>query len=277
MTLVNTETGEIVEPLERAEAERLTTRIRLRLDTIADNYVAVMPLIREAIERQAWSVLGYCGVSEYVSECFGDALSQLSTGVRREVVSELAASGMSTRAIAPVVGVSKSQVATDIQVSSAGHLTPSGPEPTFISATEALAEIDDDWPADLPSPTEWDDDEPEPQGNGGATPEVEDPSPAAPAIVGLDGKTYKRPTPAPKPERSGEQQNAEENSRSLASALIFLLAFQHPTQRDTARIEWTVGHQAVSPTNRDYVTPDRMRQAARGLIELADEWENHHE
>ena len=43
--------------------------------------------------------------------------------------------------------------------------------------------------------------------------------------------------PAPKPVRSGEQQNAEENSRTLASSLIFLLAFQHPTQRDTARID----------------------------------------
>ena len=83
--------------------------------------------------------------------------------------------------------------------------------------------------------------------------------------------------PAPKPVRSGEQQNAEENSRTLASSLIFLLAFQHPTQRDTARIEWETGSEAVAPTTRGYVTPDRMRQAAEGLRLLADEWESTHE
>lgn len=101
------------------------------------------------------------------------------------------------------------------------------------------------------------------------------PAPVSPPgkVVGLDGKPFV-PTPTPKPERSGEQQNAEENSRTFASSLIFLLAFQHPAQRDNARVEWEIGRQAVSPTNRDYVTPDRMRTAARGLLDLADEWEN---
>lgn len=58
MSLVNTETGELIEPLTEGDAERLSTRIRLRLDTIADNYVAVMPLIREAITRDAHLALG---------------------------------------------------------------------------------------------------------------------------------------------------------------------------------------------------------------------------
>lgn len=187
MSLVNIETGEIVEPLDRTEAERLTTRIRLRLDTIADNYVAVMPLIREAIERQAWQVLGYSGVSEYVSECFGDALSQLSTGVRREVVSELAASGMSTRAIAPVVGVHFDTVARDIKATSGVVHTTPDPEPTFVSATDALAELEDDVDmdveADVIASAELMED---------AAPEVECERPAP--IVGLDGKKYQRPT-----------------------------------------------------------------------------------
>jgi hypothetical protein len=93
-------------------------------------------------------------------------------------------------------------------------------------------------------------------------------------VTGIDGKRYTRPAPAPKPGRSGEQQNAEENSRTLASSLIFLLAFQHPNQRDTARDQWEVGSSAVSPSSRSYVTPDRMRQAAEGLAALADEWES---
>lgn len=309
--IVNTETGEILAPIDRVEAERLTTRIRLRLDTIADNYVAVMPLIREAIDRQAWSVLGYSGVSEYVSECFGDALAQLPPNVRREVVAELAASGMSSRAIAPVVAVSDRMVRKDLAaVHSGGNQVPTSPEPTFISATDALAEINgtsQDAPETplaengISEPAEATDAEgPEPAPSlsqvitgeaAGEVPAADDPSgaiqpergvdptsPPAPSnVIGIDGKTYKRPTPSPKPQRSGEQQNAEENSRTLASSLIFLLAFQHPAQRDTARIEWEAGRSAVAPTNRDYVTPDRMRQAAEGLALLADEWENTHE
>lgn len=78
---------------------------------------------------------------------------------RRPVVAQLSAAGMSTRAIAPVVGVSDMQVRRDRQV-----------RPDVAPA-----------PADSTS----------------ALPE-------APAVVGLDGKTYTRPAPpeAPKPKRA---------------------------------------------------------------------------
>lgn len=210
MSLVDTETGELIEPLDRAEAERLTTRIRLRLDTIADNYVAVMPLIREAIERQAFAALGYTGVSQYVSECFGDALAHLGVEVRREVVRELTAAGMSTRAIAPVVGVSHDTVHKDIRAG-VRDLTP---EP----------DDSDDWPeADLPTPTEFDADPIfvsatealaaviERADETFATPEPtnECAIPAPRPVTGLDGKTYHRPA-APKPRRSPLTDTARE-------------------------------------------------------------------
>ena len=179
MNLINTATGEIVEPIARAEAERLTTRIRLRLDTIADNYVAVMPLIREAIERGAWSVLGYSGVSEYVSSCFGDALTHLGVEVRREVVRELTAAGMSTRAIAPVVGVDPKTVRNDQR--SGGEMSPPDPEP----ATPAPA-TSTPWPASRVE----DDHRPEPQA-APVPPIAPDP------IIGRDGKKYPRKTPEP--------------------------------------------------------------------------------
>jgi hypothetical protein len=56
--LINTETGVVVKAMTKPEAERITTRIQLKLDTIADNYEAVMPMIREAIEREAHQALG---------------------------------------------------------------------------------------------------------------------------------------------------------------------------------------------------------------------------
>lgn len=121
MTLVNTETGEI---LDSAAAERRAERIRLRLDAIADNYQAVLPMIREAIEKRDDLALGYRSVGEYVSDRFGGALNNLGIEVRREVVRELTEAGMSTRAIAPVVGVSQSTIRDDQQVSSSTHLPP---------------------------------------------------------------------------------------------------------------------------------------------------------
>jgi len=59
----------------------------------------------------------------------------------------LTSAGMSTRAIAPVVGVSKSQVSTDRQVSSAGHL--SAPAPAIDPDT---GEVGPDYPEPTPTP-----------------------------------------------------------------------------------------------------------------------------
>lgn len=179
MTLVNHDTGELVEPLSRADAERLTTRIRLRLDAIADNYVAVMPLIREAIERRAWDALGYSGVSAYVSECFGDALAHLGVEVRREVVRELTEAGMSTRAIAPVVGVSDRQVRYDVQkVGSPSHL----PQTPAASPLGEEAGAAGQTSPETPSPV------------AGETPgEAASRGTAPRPVTGIDGKTYTRP------------------------------------------------------------------------------------
>lgn len=128
MALVNAETGEL---LDSAAAERRAERIRLRLDAIADNYQAVLPMIREAIEKRDDLALGYRSVGEYVSDRFGGALNNLGIEVRREVVRELTEAGMSSRAIAPVVGVSDRQVRYDAeQVGSVSHLeTPRQVEP----------------------------------------------------------------------------------------------------------------------------------------------------
>lgn len=110
-------TTEVVAPaLDAAEAERLTMRIQLRLGTIADNYDAVMPMIREAIERDAATALGYKGVSDYIADRFGESLARVGMDMRGDVVKELTAAGMSTRSIAPVVGVSHMTVQRDLAV-----------------------------------------------------------------------------------------------------------------------------------------------------------------
>ena len=158
------ETGEVVEAMSTVEAERITARIADKLDAIADNLEQVLPLISEALTRRAWEVLGYASPTAYVAERFAGALDRLSPEVRRPVVAQLSAAGMSTRAIAPVVGVSPRQAAYD---RSAGvqslHTSPAADAP---DAAQQAAEPDEAAPFRLPKSDH---------------------------ITGSDGKKYPRP------------------------------------------------------------------------------------
>lgn len=150
------DTGEVVEQLTSVEAERITARIADKLDGIADNIEQVMPLIREALTRKAWIPLGYSGASAYVSERFAGAFQRLPTPMRRPIVAELSSAGMSTRAIAPVVGIDRTNVTRDLQV-----VQSAPPEPAPANVNTETGEIYDE-----PVKT-----------------------------VGMDGKQYSRPEP----------------------------------------------------------------------------------
>lgn len=184
MTVINTATGEIVE-FDRAAAERRAERITLRLDAIADNYRAVLPMIREAIEKRDDLALGYRSPGDYVSDRFGQSLAGLGIEVRRAVVGELTAAGLSTRAIAPVVGVDQKTVVRDARVirgeacASPDRTTPASPVVIGAGPTpEGVA----------PSPPEV-----EQEANQGVG------APASrPPVVGIDGKEYRRPEPKPR-------------------------------------------------------------------------------
>lgn len=194
MTVVNYATGEIVD-FDQAAAERRAERITLRLDAIADNYRAVLPMIREAIEKRDDMALGYRSPGDYVSDRFGQSLAGLGIEVRRAVVGELTQAGLSTRAIAPVVGVHHDTVARDarrVVPTTPAAQVPQTPEP--VAGGEAATD-------------------------SGQTPQGEDAPAAAatapvpsmavepqhstaprPAVTGIDGKTYTRPEPK-KPSR----------------------------------------------------------------------------
>ena len=178
-----------------AAAERRAERIRLRLDAIADNIDAVLPMIREAIEREDHRTLGYNGVSDYVQDRFGGALTRLPRDLRRPVVHELAAAGMSTRAIAPVVGTSHMAVARDL----------AAPVTTVTPAIDTeTGEVSDDYE---------DDDEPSP----GLVRLVQQNQPAEPqrrAVVGIDGKNYTRPE-SRKPQRRSLVDDARDAGQEL--------------------------------------------------------------
>lgn len=158
----------IREQLTREEAERLTNRIALKFDSMADTYVGALPLVREAIERGAYLALGYRSLGEYVADRFGGALAKLGVEIRREVVRELTAAGLSTRAIAPVVGTSFKTVARDLAPVS--HDTPE-PGPDYVTDE-----------ADLVVNRE----------TGYLTASPANAERLERSITGLDGKTYQR-------------------------------------------------------------------------------------
>ena len=90
-------------------------------------YRLFSPIIRryvqmfgEANERQcphsgpgAHIALGYASWPAYLADVLGETPLRLERDVRQELVAELTAQGMSTRAIAPIVGASVAQVKRD--------------------------------------------------------------------------------------------------------------------------------------------------------------------
>jgi transposase-like protein len=166
--------------LTAAEAERLTTRINLKLGIIADNYEAVMPLIRQAIDGKAHEALGYPSIGAYAAGRFGDSLTRLGVDMRRDVVRELTEAGMSTRAIAPILGVSKDTVHRDL--ARVSDETP--PQPDRRESHDSPAQPGQQAVRDLtPEPSTTITDAAET-----ITGEVLPPPP--PKVTGLDGKEY---------------------------------------------------------------------------------------
>lgn len=107
-----------------ARAERIRSGIRALAELQQD--------ITEAYHARDWQTLGYDTWDEYVSEEFGHALPKLDRTERRELVVNLRAEGLSTRAIASATGTSKSQVAEDARVQ---NWTPEVDEPESAPVT----------------------------------------------------------------------------------------------------------------------------------------------
>lgn len=107
MSLVDADTGEIVEVMPREEASHLTDRIRSGLGVMWE-------LVEEAYRRRAWLSLGYESWDAYCFTEFGSSHLKLPREDRREVVASLRDAGLSQRAIAAATGVSQGTVRTDL-------------------------------------------------------------------------------------------------------------------------------------------------------------------
>lgn len=165
-------------------ARKITERLRLQATNYQEAREKVLATLAEARDGGAAELLGYASWTAYMAEVFGDAPLRLERDARQELVAELAAEGMSTRAIAPIVGVSVGTVHADRQVFSSEQVTPepqsggvihwAGDATQYMSVTAAEAQQIAD-----------------------ALNRDEEPAPAlveaSKKITGMDGKQYTRP------------------------------------------------------------------------------------
>jgi hypothetical protein len=210
MTIVNTATGEITEALTEADAKRLTERIRLIAENVAEQMDKLAGLIDQARVGSAWLALGYRSWTAYVAAEFANVLPRLDREPRQEFTRELAARGMSTRAIAPVVGVDNATVHRDLtRVASATPETPQG----GVVRTPAVPDATTEAPTATPRP----------------------------AVIGLDGKTYTPPAPRPRATEADlaefiESDSSVQDRRYVVALMKVLTETASVSQFDSDRI-----------------------------------------
>lgn len=228
MSLVDTETGEVVADLTPEEARDLTEKLRTALSVSWE-------LVKEAFRRRAWAALGYESWDDYCVHEFDDLRLRLPREERREVVVSLREAGMSTRAIASATGVSKSTV-SDVLNAGVRNRTPA-PEssvprvdPADYRDSTGSAEARAAYMASQVNKSSAPEGSPpssvEPDGGPGG--HAADPAPTqdtedtvTDTITGTDGKTYpvrKKPKPGPAADtkRIAEYQRLADEGMSTA-------------------------------------------------------------
>lgn len=101
--------------MDEIAARKLTERIRITAHNYADARQKLQELVAEAKTGNAHLALGYASWTAYLAEVLGEEPMRLARGERQEMVQMLSAEGMSTRAIAPIVGADRKTVMQDVR------------------------------------------------------------------------------------------------------------------------------------------------------------------
>lgn len=177
--------NEIAQPImSERDARKITERIRIVAHNYTEAKAKLIELVQKAKDGNAHEVLGYPSWTAYLAETLGDEPMRLARDERQEMVKVLSAEGMSTRAIAPIVGVSHKTVVKDGQANR--EVVPRVP-PAPKSDAELLAGA------------EWSPEAVEPEPH--FTDEPGHIQPVTGTITGVDGKQYPRPEPKPEPQK----------------------------------------------------------------------------
>ncbi len=226
-----------------AQAEHRRQRISLLLRSLCSQQEQLLALVSEARDNQDHLTLGYASWTTYVAEEFGGLLERLNREDRRSAALALNLAGMSSRAIAPIIGTSDRQVRRDLR--EVGHPVPPhrpgapdgvGEEPDALAdAVAGLRSV----MADNPMPRK---------------------------IVGTDGKTYtvpdRKPAPAPRKPSRRPLTEAHRDAVHDLGKIVERLVRLHADDR--------------FPANRDTIADQgrvRLRRAAATLAELVADFD----
>lgn len=182
-------TADVQQPMFSVDdARRLTERIRLTAHSARESIEKLHVLVDQAKDGNAHLALGFQSWTAYLSEVLGEEPLRLARDQRQELVGYLAGEGMSTRAIAPIVGASIGQVHADKQVFRNEHLT----------KPEAEAFRDDEVRRYEESLEGSDPQEAARSVVAAAFAQRDEPAEPA-KVTGLDGKSYMKPAPNAEP------------------------------------------------------------------------------
>ncbi len=239
--------------LSPGDAQRLTQRIKLTASSVRDGMFKLRNLVEEAKRSNVWQVLGFPSWTAYLADTLADEPMRLGRDERQELVGYLAGEGLSTRAIAPIVGVSQKTIDRDVRES----FDSPAPEPE-VEADLVTGEVIEPGAAQVPDAV--------------TAPVEATPTPPR-AVTGLDGKTYPV-KPTPKPAEDPALQNAEAMSKDVARSLMSLSGMQYPAHRNRVITEWwPAGKDAVPPDWVALFQPGPIRDIATWLWQLAEELE----
>lgn len=143
MTLVNAETGELIEPPTYGEVKDSISKAKASLEAAAEQIVW-------QIERQAWSVLGYSGWNEMREAEYGGAAFMVPRAERPELVARMRASGLTQQEIADTAGVNIATVSRDLANASSDC---DRPVPLTIVNTRGQSRPTSYAPKPVPGPT----------------------------------------------------------------------------------------------------------------------------
>lgn len=250
--------------LSPGEAQRLTQRIKLTAGTVRDGLFKLRNLVDEARDSNAWQVLGFASWTAYLSDTLASEPMRLERSERQTLVEYLSGEGLSTRAIAPIVGASQRTVADD--VSKIAHLPESEPvaipdDSEAIQPTDAPVAVNPSTGEVIDAPVNTEHTITE----------------KTKTVVGLDGKSYSAPKKRePKPVMTHEQavrDNAEQLSSQFGASLVNLQGLTNETYRARVIEQWRIGFDAATWDAQELANPESFRAIAVALDQLADEWE----
>ena len=245
---------EVALHMTEAEARRITERIRAALDRVSTAWSELGERITEAYDRRADLALGYGSWAEY-AEAELRPSEGLAVDVRRQLVGMLSQAGMSTRAIAPTVGVRSDQtIRADLTKVRDDHAP--AREHLNQETGELAPETLDDFQRRVLTDAER---------TSTRVPLTGPGSVATPHVTGLDGKSYPRPEPTPKPVRPRTP-----ITDAFWSALYDLNKKAESLQRLIEDDRFTRNGDAIATRNLP-----QMRQTASTVASVLAALENH--